>query len=153
MKDRFCSKCGKENTNNNSFCSKCGNKLDNSEIEDIKVDNSNDNTNINDKKGNTYALLSLLLFYVTNIISIIIKFILPENVYNIVSAILSIGPLAGIVVLIIGRVNFPNNKFLKVVMWLFIVTSIIVVVYYIIAMIMCANLVSASIESCKGIDG
>jgi hypothetical protein len=46
-------------------------------------------------------------------------------------------PLAGIVFMIIGRVKYPSNKFLKVVMWIIIITEIVTVVAAAIIVITC----------------
>ena len=48
----------------------------------------------------------------------------PKDFYNVTYSLLTLCPLAGIVLMIIARVKYPQSRFAKVVMWIFICISL-----------------------------
>lgn len=103
------------------------------------------------KKANILCLIALgcdvlplLVFAVAKTLSL--------SVLNIVAGVTSVlGILlmiAGIVIMIIVRVKYPDNLFGKVLMWVYIVLLIVAAVAYIISMIVCTLAMYTCIYSC-----
>ncbi|MEE3343389.1 MAG: zinc-ribbon domain-containing protein [Bacilli bacterium] len=139
-----CSKCGTDNDINNSYCTKCGQKLINDNnnsrelivveekknsfsIEGKKIENKNDIEEAK-KLGN----ISLGLFFLVPIISSLLSAIFPP-----LALLSGLCPMAGIVILIIGRVKYPEDKFLKGIMWGIIVCIILAIISMILFTIWC----------------
>lgn len=74
----------------------------------------------------------------------------PEHFYNITYSLLTLCPLAGIVLMIIARVKYPQSRFAKVVMWIFIVTISISVILTIIAVVSCMIACNECVNHCPG---
>ena len=80
-----------------------------------------ENKTENRKRGNILAIISLILIFVPNLIyEMILKSSSSSSSHNILSSILELLPLAGILIMIIGRITYPSNIFLKFVMWIII---------------------------------
>ena len=132
MNSKFCPSCGKENESNDMFCSNCGKSLNNN-----VVDNNTTNNNVDSSQGDKLGLISLLLYFGASLVFSIITLSLPEDVRNYFSALVGMCPLAGIVVMIVGRVKYPNNRLLKIVMWVIIISIILEIVLFIILVVVC----------------
>lgn len=103
----FCEKCGSKLKENDKYCINCGARV---------IDSSNQNISSEDnKKANKLSLLALLFLYA--------PFALFETVDSggIIYALISILPLAGIVLLISTRIKYPKNTLSKVLMWYLII--------------------------------
>lgn len=119
MKDSIvCPNCGESNYSDSVFCASCGKQIANN----IQV-NSNvnkQNNSVNNSQGDLLGVLSLILYFSGPAIS----FLLVENASKI-SSFSGLLTLAGIVVMIFGRVKYPNNRILKICMWIIIVSIVI----------------------------
>lgn len=135
MNDRFCSNCGKEIDSNNMFCSSCGTKLNQNSTNNNVVTVANNN--VDSSQGDKLGLISLLLYFGASLVFSIITVFLPDEVRNYFSTLVGMCPLAGIVVMIVGRVKYPNNKLLKIVMWVIIASIILGIVLFIVVVIVC----------------
>ena len=122
-----CSNCGSNNIGDSIFCSNCGKQL---------IQNNQAN-NVDDSKGNILGIISLALYFGGSVLIAFILRILPVTVRDSFSTLSGLCPLSGIIIMIIGRVKYPTNKFLKVVMWIIIGTIIISLVTFIIFVIWC----------------
>ena len=122
-----CSNCGSNNIGDSIFCSNCGKQL---------MQNNQAN-NVDDSKGNILGIISLALYFGGSVLIAFILRILPVTVRDSFSTLSGLCPLSGIIIMIIGRVKYPTNKFLKVVMWIIIGTIIISLVTFIIFVIWC----------------
>ena len=101
------------------------------------------------KTGNIYAVISLVLvltFPASVVLTEELGEYLPDVIRNLFYSVNLLVPLTGIVLMIIGRVKFPKNTFLKVLMWVYISFAIIMVIATVAVMIACAVLCS----SCRG---
>lgn len=142
---KMCSKCGKENDIVSHFCSNCGSGLtqinnQNNVEQNVNtniVSNSQINTNSNDLEANKLGVISLLLFFAGSSIVSLISFFLPDILKNFFSIFSGLFPLSGIIVMILGRVKYPNNKLLKVVMWVIIGSIIVWLILIILFFIWC----------------
>lgn len=123
MENNKCSNCGMTNENNFKFCTKCGKAL----ITNPNTQTSTQ-TEMNEKAGNQLGALSLILYFAGSTIATALTLCLPEKIKVYFSALSGFIPLIGIVIMIIGRVNYPNNKLLKIAMWLIIASIVICVI-------------------------
>lgn len=94
--------------------------------------------NYEDKKvGDRLGIISLLLYFASGIVELLSFGIFPNEFGMFLSSIVGMCPLAGIVVMIVGRVKYPKNKLLKITMWVIIGTLIASVVLLIIFLAFC----------------
>lgn len=126
--NKICPNCKTSNTNDSNFCSNCGNILDQKDTNIDKVEDNN---------GTKLGIIALVLYFGASMISYAIAFILPSDYEAPFSALFGLCPLAGIVVMIVGRVKYPTNTLLKTAMWLIIVFTIMGIIYFVLIMIMC----------------
>lgn len=75
-----------------------------------------------------------------------------SNLSGSLSMVLGASPITGLILMIIARVKFPQSKFAKVVMWIYIVIAILVVIattiFIIIMAIFCSEC-AVEIASCS----
>lgn len=156
----FCRNCGKEIGNNN-ICDACGTQVVNSvnsyqqpmnyqnNMGGMPVVNNNPyqtmNMNLENpedkKKADKLCLISLLLFFIPDIVgSTILRFI--EDVNDGISAVFALCPLAAIVLMIVARVKYPKNKFAKILMWVYIALIIAGILFLIFILAACAACLS-----------
>lgn len=119
MDTNYCTNCGNKLENNENFCTKCG--------------SANKNNNIifnNSSNGNILGFISLGLYFGSGILYFFIDLNSINNtmINYWLSYLLGFCPLAGIVVMIVGRVKYPSNKLLKISMWIIIVSVLIIIV-------------------------
>ena len=132
---RMCSNCGKDNNYTFNFCSNCGMQLSKNNIGNNELYNAVQSIKANDAifnqnnkyilEGNKLGIISLILYLGGFGISTFVLVFLPNSIKNYLSAIGSLFPLCGIIVMIVGRVKYPENKLLKVTMWIIIVSIIL----------------------------
>ena len=148
----FCTNCGTQIEKDDRFCINCGKPVTTSITSNIieeghsKMEVKQIKKEEDDKKANILCILSLLFTYGLNIFPILSY----RNNYNTGSRFLSgfsgLFPLIGLVLMIIARVKYPNNKFAKVVMWIYIISLLGMVLLFIVVMIACYSIIS----SCRG---
>ena len=130
----FCEKCGTKLNENDLFCSNCGNKIERNNIS--QVTNINSNQIEDDKKANLLCTISLILGFGSGMIYAILSSIFKE-LEPFFSSIYSLCPLASLVFMIIARVKYPNNKFAKVLMWIYIILTILGIIAFIVFAVAC----------------
>lgn len=157
MNNKICPNCGNQN-NNLNFCTNCGCKLGDVIVEqDVLEKQAAIQQPVTpvadpeqDKKdleiGNKLAIISLVLAYGAGMLELIVALIVPKEVSGLFTSLLSLCPLAGLVTMVVGRVKYPKNTFLKVVMWIFIINiilaiiaGIVITIIFIVACASCAN--------------
>ena len=128
---------------------------------------NNMNQNNQKDRGNLLAGISLAAMIVGFIIPIIITLVGilftevagsdysdVEGVFAIISMLASgisyILRIVSIVLLIIARVNYPENKFSKILMWVYIVLFIIYLITIIITMLACGFAFATCINELQG---
>ena len=132
--NKYCRKCGTKIEEESIYCYNCGSLLtQNTQQNTIK--NNSMNVKVqnqdNDKEGDILGVISLILYFAgSGLISALIYF-LPPNTRNYLSALGGLSPLASIVVMIVGRIKYPNNKLLKIAMWVIIICTLILIVSFI----------------------
>lgn len=149
-----CKNCNRENPANTNFCMGCGSALntDENKKSEINIKSENNNANKNnpvnenkisienseDKKvGDRLGIISLLLYFASGIVELLSFGIFPNDFGIFLSSVVGMCPLAGIVVMIVGRVKYPKNKLLKITMWIIIGTLIASIVLLIIFLAFC----------------
>ncbi len=113
------------------------------------ISSDNQASSDDNKTGNIYAVISLVLvlaFPASVVFTEVLGEYLPDVIRNLFYSVNLLVPLTGVVLMIIGRVKFPKNVFLKVLMWVYISFAIIMVIVTVVVMIACAVLCS----SCRG---
>ena len=149
----ICSSCGTLNEENARICSKCGaflvpkevetniNNEDNSVISNQQTITNNVNNTINNDNsdGNKLGIISLILYFVGPTIIELISTLLPESVAAYVSILAGLCIPAAVVTMIIGRISYPKNNLLKIVMWIIIAMTICAIILSIIFIVACAS--------------
>ena len=126
----FCSNCGNKLNENDQFCNKCGQAI--LKNKGVMVNNANNSTNINnddEKKANILSAISLIVGFGMDAVITILATFLPKardvlRSFGITGSL----PILGLVIMIVARVKYPNNKFAKIVMWIYIVGFVITIV-------------------------
>jgi len=105
----------------------------------VQLSNSDKFNNQADNNSNATLIgaLSLIIYFVGSAVVTLLSYFLPGDSGNAFMSLSGFCPLAGIVLMIIGRVKYPTNKFLKVVMWIIIVSIILGLVAFILFVIWC----------------
>lgn len=133
MENKFCPKCGSSLSNDSVFCSNCGAKIEQNNVE---VSNKQP-VKSEDSNATILGIISLALYFAGSTVLSFITYFLPESFKVVFSSLIGLCPISGIIVMIVGRVKYPTNKFLKVVMWVIIGSIILGIVAVIIFMIWC----------------
>ena len=71
---------------------------------------------------------------------------------TVISAFSSMVNLTGLVIMIVTRIKYPNNKVGKAAMWIYIALTILEVILYILAVVACISMGIYLIESCSGVN-
>lgn len=144
MNGKRCNRCGTVNTMDAVYCSNCGQYLDggmNGNINNNMNNSMNNSVDMDKKKADNMATIAALLFYlgaeVVSIISNVIPGILGDLIYD----MRGLCSIAGIVVMIVGRVRYPDNKSLKIVMWAIIVTIAVIVIFVILYIVSITSII------------
>ena len=132
--NNYCTKCGTKIEEGSMYCFNCGSPLK----ENTQQNTPQDNNQIpnNDKEGNKLGLISLVLYFAgSGILSVLVS-MFPQESRNYFSSLIGICPLASIVVMIVGRIKYPNNKLLKIAMWTIIICTLIGIIAFIVIMVL-----------------
>lgn len=129
----ICPNCGTNNKTDSNFCRSCGTKLEQNNVEVVY----NHPVKSEDHNGEMLGVISLVLYFAGSIILSTITYFLPESFRVMFSSLVGLCPISGIIVMIIGRVKYPTNKFLKIVMWIIIGSIILCLIAIVIFMILC----------------
>ena len=79
----------------------------------------------------------MVLYFAGSAVVTLISYFFPGDSRDAFMSLSGFCPLAGIVLMIIGRVKYPTNKFLKVVMWIIIGSIILGLFLFILFVIWC----------------
>ena len=132
--NNYCTKCGTKIEEGSMYCFNCGSPLK----ENTQQNTPQDNNQIpnNDKEGNKLRLISLVLYFAgSGILSVLVS-MFPQETRNYFSSLIGLCPLASIVVMIVGRIKYPNNKLLKIAMWTIIICTLIGIIAFIVIMVL-----------------
>ena len=148
----FCTNCGAKLEEDSKFCTNCGAKLE-SKTENIqKVENPTITEEEANKKANKFCIISLVLNIVIPIIQTIIMLLgfYKENNYiiSLLVGLLYLAEPVGLALMIYVRVKYPNNKFGKILMWIYIIEFIIGVILAIVFVVTCVNGCINDIRNC-----
>ena len=152
----FCTNCGEKIENGDKFCIKCGTPVVHTEELQNLVQQSNKtviNNNISEnsmseedkKNANILCIISLICTYGSGLFPLLTTLNNSES-ESMFSSVFSMGPLIGLVLMIIARIKYPKSTFAKILMWVYIVNIIILIIGMIVLMIACYSM----IQSCKG---
>lgn len=140
--NKICPNCGTNNKSDSNFCKSCGKQfIQNGSVVDekdnIHIQNNINNAYVKDSEGNKLGIISLVLYFIGTALISLISQHLPSTVRDDFSSLAGLCPLSGIIVMIIGRIKYPTNKFLKIVMWIIIGSIIFGLIAFIIFVIWC----------------
>lgn len=145
----YCSKCGQSNTLGSAYCTKCGKKLlvtneiqnnniqSTPPVETINTQRNISNNNTDDSEGNILGIISLVLYFLGPITVNLIAYYMPSSVKQYIESLTGFCPMVAILLMIVGRVQYPKNKILKIAMWVIIASVIFVIVSFILFTIWC----------------
>ena len=139
---RICPNCGTNNKTDSNFCESCGTKLEQNNVESV----NNQQVKSEDDNAKMLGVISLVLYFADSIILSVIIHFLPESFKIPFSSLIGLCPTSGIIVMIVGRVKYPTNKFLKIVMWI-IIGSIILSLISIVIFVICCYITCDSIAN------
>lgn len=147
----YCTSCGSKINEEDSFCTNCGAKKQNVETsnnetpkEENKVVPKQEVVEEDEKNANLLCILSLIFKYGGSVISGILSVIFAP-LGELFSGLAPLTWLTGIVLMIVARIKYPSNKFAKVLMWIYIIETILSIVLFII-------LIAACIMTCNSMD-
>ena len=161
MNGKRCNRCGMVNTVDAVYCSNCGGYLDsnmnmnnnmnmnmnnnmnmnmNNNMNNSMNSNMNNSIDIDKQKANNMATISALLFYLGAEVVGIISKIIPV-IGDLIYDMRGLCSIAGIVIMIIGRVKYPDNKSLKVVMWAIIVTIAVIIIFVVLYIVSVTSII------------
>ena len=127
-----CPNCKTLNTGESNYCAECGAKIANGIIKEVISNNSED-----ENKANYLAIIGFVLYYIAPIVIPKLLTEMPKSIINTSSSFVGLCPLAAIVIMIIGRNKYPQNKLLKALMWCIIFTITISLLTFIIFFMWC----------------
>ena len=133
MNGKRCNRCGMVNTVDAVYCSNCGGYLDsNMNMNNSMNSNMNNSIDIDKqkakKRAEKMATIALYMFYVAPLFALYLGSATYNSLLALVCKILILGPIVGIIVMIVGRIKYPYNNALRVVMWAIIVTIMVMLV-------------------------
>lgn len=131
----ICPNCGRNNKQNNKFCEYCGNALN--QLNNAKTVQEPEETEEDAKKAKELGLISLALYFLGTTICGLFRSMLPDSLSPIITSMAGLCPTAGIITMVYGRIKYPKNKFLKIVMWIIIATIIVGIIVSIVLFIAC----------------
>ena len=158
----ICKKCNFKNEKDSVFCQNCGSKLEveNKEVQKVEqVETKTVNTNIESdetrkKNATTLCVISLILMYgfptIMGVIAAIVSSIgsnVMEYLYSILGTFESFSAIAAIVLMIVARVKYPESKFAKVLMIIYIIQVALSIIIGIIFLVACAALIASCTQS------
>ena len=151
-----CEHCGIALTPEDLFCTNCGvprnqNTTPNEQIQYVQpqvqyvqAPGEKVYTKEDDKMANQLCIYSLLLQYVAPLVIGVIAgvfSVIAEELGYVVSSVSLLCPLAAFVLMVVARVKYPQNRFAKILMWIYIVTiglSLLIFIFIVAACVMCA---------------
>lgn len=134
-----CPKCGADNINTNKFCESCGNVLNENGNGSVPLREINELTDEEIQKARTIGWISLVLFFLGAFLFVIPSESFREAFSPIISTIGGTSPLAGIAVMVYGRIKYPKSEFLKTVMWIMLINIICFTLFTIFVIVACVS--------------
>lgn len=128
----FCIKCGKEIREGNQFCIYCGTPIGGSPIPKEPISPVKEEN----KEAQKLCIASLICMYAGSTISAVLSFIVPV-LAPLFGTCAGLSPIAAIVLMIMARIKYPNNKFAKILMWVYIAQIILAILLFIIIVVAC----------------
>ena len=144
----FCTNCGKELKEGDSFCTNCGKAVNNNNnnLNEISQTNYTNDNNVNGFNPNTACWISLFLVYGTSILSYLFYYLRIDFLYDFLYSIGKLSVLAGIGLVIYTRVKYPQNKFAKILLIIYIITIILRIILIILLIATCMSM----LKDCNG---
>ena len=148
----FCSKCGAKIKETDKFCPQCGYVT--KEDETTKVNNTvvEEKRYVQSMQNDTFlCMLSLIFVYGSPIVAAILTGLGRAvqglaGVFGILTGLLGLCPLAGYVLCIVAKVKYPESKFAKILLIVYIVQFVLGIILVIIFIVACA----AMFRDCSG---
>ena len=105
----FCEHCGKEVNPDAEVCLNCGCRIKNSKKQVTTQD---------DQTANTICIVSLVCTFAGSFIFGILGDL--SGLENFFDTLAGFSSLFGVALMVYARITYPNNKFAKVLMWIYI---------------------------------
>lgn len=145
----FCSHCGTKIESGNSFCTNCGAKIDgnNNTPNNDNVNNVANTTTIQQEtkdysQARIMCIASVVLTYFSSVILAVVSQVLPI-LEKLLTSLAGLCPIAGVILLIIVRVKYPEYKPGKVIMWVYIISLIVSIIAFILLAAFCYMICSS----------
>ena len=135
----FCRKCGTKIEDGNKFCTNCGEQVEfqNSNSQQTVENNSQAKPNdIDYTPARNMCIASAVLTYLSGPLVIILSSILSP-LEELLSMFGGLFPIAGIVLLIMTRVKYPDYKPAKILTWVYLISLIIGLIAFVILVVFC----------------
>lgn len=100
---------------------------------------------VDERNANMLSLFSLIFGFGADTLIALIGLFLPK-VKELLTNLGIVGglPLVGLVLMIVARVKYPQNKFAKIVMWIYIVSAILTIIGIMVFFVTC-------LTACRGL--
>ena len=159
-----CSKCGKELNEEQKFCDNCGQK-----VEEVKEKTEKEKEEIKEEKeviveqvkqekkivsfmenDQFFCTLSLILYFGSGIIETLIA-ALAESIPSMRSLMALVGlcPLAAYALCIYARIKYPNSKFAKILLIVYIVLFVLGILALVLILVLCAAFFREALQGCE----
>ena len=153
-----CSKCGKELNKTDAFCSNCGEPV--KKEEEPKTEEKNDvivEKVSGEKKivsfmenDQFFCTLSLILYFGSGLIETLIAMLVKSvPALKGLMALVGLCPLAAYALCIYARIKYPNSKFAKILLIVYIVLFALGILLAIVLIIACAAFAREILQSCE----
>ena len=125
-----CKNCGAPIEENQKFCGNCGTEIEIKEEISTEVSTENKEVIVPEKVTNNQpnpedeanakklCIASLLCYFGGPFLSRILNYASPNN--SVLSSLLALSSLAGIALMIVARIKYPENRFARILMWVYI---------------------------------
>ena len=154
-----CSKCGHEINKEDKFCRECGQVVENNtpikeeKKEEVKVEVTTPTKPASSKdEATTLCVYSIICYVATPILTIIFQYLGERySFFALFSRVTMLLPFVAYGLAIYAKVKYPESKFAKVLLIVYIVLFVLAIVLMIVAVIACAVFLKNCLEGCNGL--
>ena len=90
------------------------------------MNSMNNSVDMCKKRADNMATIAILMFYLAPLLSLYIGTFSYNFLLGLFCIFLIFCPVVGVIIVIVGRIRYPDNKALRTVMWAIIITVIVI---------------------------